>query len=123
MAYPFYAGSTFNYAGTLQLSGATPGGSSGVNSNQPDFSQWAVSAGLYDQAGENLIGAISVVNNSIPTLPSSNGLFLLNAPSTETVTWPIGKAQLIMQVITNTGTVINSDPVWMRIQANPIAGS
>ena len=119
MAYSFYVGTTFNYAGTLQLIGPTGGGTAGINKNQPDFSQWAVSAALYDQAGDTLIETIAVANNSIPALPSSNGLFLLTASASQTASWPIGKAQLILQVTTDTGTVLRTDPVWLRIQASP----
>lgn len=119
MAYSFYVGTTFNYMGNLQLIGPQAGGTAGINKNQPDFSQWAVSAALYDQAGEKLIETIAVSNNSTPALPSSNGLFLLTASASQTASWPIGKAQLILQVTTDTGTVLRTDPVWLRIQASP----
>ncbi|MFP4831859.1 hypothetical protein [Paraburkholderia sp. BR10879] len=121
MAYDFYAGSTFNFAGSMQLVGETTGGTSGVNGNQPDFSQIAVTAGVYDQTGDKLLGAITVLNISIPSNPESNGLFVLSASATETATWPVGKAQLILQVILQDGSKLFSDPIWLRIKASPIA--
>ncbi|MFM0554787.1 hypothetical protein P0D69_28025 [Paraburkholderia sediminicola] len=121
MAYNFYAGSTFNYAGSLQMTGAVAGGTSGTNSNQPDYSTWVVTAALFDQSGENKVGSITVSNNSLPEYPSTNGLFELNAAASETIKWPIGKAQLNVQAITPQGAVMFADPIWLRIQAMPIA--
>lgn len=121
MAYDFYAGSTFNFAGTLQLVGETADGTSGTNGNQPDFSQVAVTAGMYDQTGETLLGAITVLNNSVPSSPQSNGLFVLSVSADDTAAWPLGKAQLILQVIMQDGSKLLSDPIWFRIKASPIA--
>ncbi len=121
MAYDFIAGASFSYAGTLQLTGPTPGGTSGINGNQPDFSRTSVAAQLYDQTGETLVGTITVTNNSVETMPASNGTYFLTASPDQTITWPLGKLQLILQVILDTSTVIYSDPIWFRVKATPMA--
>ncbi|MEX3923089.1 hypothetical protein AB4Y36_03570 [Paraburkholderia sp. BR10936] len=121
MAYDFYAGSTFNFTGSLQLVGPTVAGTSGVNGNQPDFSQVTVTAGMYDQTGETLLSAITVLNLAMLSNPETNGLFTLNANAATTATWPPGKAQFILQIIMQDGSKLISDPIWFRIKASPIA--
>lgn len=116
----FYAGATFNYVGTLQLKGPQTGGTFGVNGDQPDFSQWTVNANVYDQTGDTLIATLSVTNNSSPALPATNGSFQLTATAAQTALWPIGKAQIVLQVITNTSTVLYADPMWFRIKTTPM---
>lgn len=115
MAYNFFAGATFNYAGTLQLKGEY------LNGTQPDYGKWTVSASIYDQTGMVQIAVLSVTNLYNPALPATNGLYQVNAPASQTATWPIGKAQLNLQVITDTGSVQFADPIWLRIQSIPIA--
>ncbi|MEZ0602969.1 hypothetical protein ACAX43_12560 [Paraburkholderia sp. IW21] len=116
----FYAGATFNYAGTLQLKGPNPGGAYGVNGDQPDYSQWTVTANLFDPTGDTLIGSLAVTNNSTPTLPSTNGNFQLTATAAQTALWPVGKAQLVLKVSTDIGTVLYADPIWFRIKPIPM---
>lgn len=122
MPFDHYVGTTFHYAGTLQLTGETPYGTAGVNKNQPDFSQWSVNAWLYDQAGEKQVGSITVTNNSNPALPASNGLYQLYASAAETATWPIGKTQLVLQVTTDVGDVKRPKPIFCRVLASPGVG-
>ncbi|MBU9639580.1 MULTISPECIES: hypothetical protein [Burkholderia cepacia complex] len=119
MAYDFYAGSSFNFVGTLQLSGDVVGGTSGVNKNQPDFSQWAITAAMYDPSGEINYGAIAVANLS-GSDPTTNGLYNLSATGAQTSTWPIGKAQLALKVIAADGSIMFADPIWFRIKASPL---
>ncbi|WP_175658228.1 hypothetical protein [Burkholderia vietnamiensis] len=120
MAFDFYIGSTFNYAGTFQLSGPTPGGTFGTAGNQPDFSQYSITAGMYDQTGEKLYSHINVSNCSIASNPDSNGVVIFNATADVTATWPQGKAQLAAKVITQDGSVLVAPPIWFRLKASPI---
>ncbi|MBU9472085.1 hypothetical protein [Burkholderia multivorans] len=119
MAYDFYSGATFNFTGTLQLSGNVVGGTSGINGNQPDFSQWAITAAMFDPTGEINYGSIAVTNLSGGSA-ATNGMYELNATSTQTSTWPTGKAQLTLKVIAADGSVMYADPIWFRIKASPL---
>lgn len=119
MAYDFFQGSTFNFAGTLQLTGAVVGGTSGVNKNQPDFSQWAITAAMYDPEGVTNYGSIAVTNLSGGD-PTTNGLYNLTATSSQTSTWPVGKAQLTLKVTAADGSIMYADPIWFRIKATPL---
>jgi hypothetical protein len=87
MAINFYSGQTFNGAGCLAYSGnPVPGyyGTSGLNGNQPDFSQWIITAGLYDQSG-NLLYSFQVTNLANIAYPATNGTYTVFAPSGEVV--------------------------------------
>jgi hypothetical protein len=123
MSNNFYAGASFNYAGNLQLIGPTPGGTSGINGDQPDFSQWTVNASFYDPTGETLICTLAVTNNSSPSIPATNGNFQITASPEQTALWPSGKVQLVLQVITDAGAVIYADPIWFRIKTIPMGPS
>jgi hypothetical protein len=120
MSNNFYAGASFNYTGSLQLSGPTQAGTSGVNGDQPDFSQWTVNASFYDPTGETQICILTVTNNSSDAIPATNGNFQLTATPTQTALWPAGKVQLVVQVVTDTGAVIYADPIWFRIKTIPM---
>jgi len=119
MAYPFYAGQTFNYQGSLTFFFNAKSAISGDSTQQPDYSQWAINAWLYDQTGEILIATIPVANVSNTLVPASNGLYTMSVPASVTAQWPIGKAQLIVQVTTDSGAVIPTAPQWLRIKALP----
>jgi hypothetical protein len=120
VAYDFYQGATFNFTGTLQLTGDVIGGTSGVNGNQPDFSQWAITAAMFDQEGVKTYGAINVTNLSGGS-SATNGMYSLTATTTQTSAWPVGKAQLALKVIAADGSVMYADPIWFRIKASPLA--
>ncbi|MCI1046955.1 hypothetical protein [Caballeronia zhejiangensis] len=111
----FYAGATFNYAGTLQLTGPFAGGIYGVTGDQPDFSQFNISAYIYDMSGEILISTLTVTNNSSTAAPSTNGNYQINASADETATWPAGKAQIIFKLIASDGSTILAPPVAIQI--------
>jgi len=123
MAFKFYQGQTFNGAGCLAFTGPVASGTSGVNGNQPDFSQWALTASLYDQTGDTQIYSFTVLNQSNTAVPNTNGLYTVTAPSGDTAQWPIGKAQFILLATAPDGSVIPSDPVWYRITASPLTGA
>jgi hypothetical protein len=105
MAINFYSGQTFNGAGCLAYSGnPVPGyyGTSGLNGNQPDFSQWIITAGLYDQSG-NLLYSFQVTNLANIAYPATNGTYTVFAPSGDTAQWPVGKAQVLVQATSSGG--------------------
>ncbi|MEZ0602965.1 hypothetical protein ACAX43_12540 [Paraburkholderia sp. IW21] len=121
MAVDFYAGTTFSYAGTLALEGGVASGTSGVNGDQPDFSQWSIQVGLFDAEAETQIGSFSVTNLSDPTVPTTNGLFQITAAASATATWPVGKAQFWISAKGPDGTTLSCQPFWYRIKANPLS--
>jgi hypothetical protein len=120
MAYDFYAGTTFNYSGTLALEGGVPSGTFGVNADQPDFSLWAIQVGLFDAEGVTQIGSFQVTNLSNPLVPDTNGLFQITATASATAAWPVGKAQFWISAIGPDSTTLSCSPFWYRIKANPL---
>ncbi|WP_179400667.1 hypothetical protein [Burkholderia guangdongensis] len=123
MAFNFYAGQTFNGAGNLAFVGNfTPGyyGTYGVTGNQPDFSQWVISASLYDATGQTLIYNFKVTNLSDPALPNTNGLYMITAISGDTAQWVIGKAQFVVKAVAADGSEILGEPIWYRIVKHPM---
>lgn len=123
MAFNFFAGQTFNGAGSLGFVGnVTPGyyGTSGTNASQPDFSQWSISAALYDATGESLIYQFQVTNQSNTALADTNGLYTVTAPAGDTAQWPIGKAQFCVKAVAADGSVIYGEPQWYRVVKNPM---
>jgi hypothetical protein len=120
VAVDFYAGTTFNYSGTLALEGGVAGGTFGVNADQPDFSQWNVQAGLFDSEGVTQIGTFQITNLSNPSVPDTNGLFQITASATATASWTVGKAAFWISAIGPDGTTLSVNPFWFRIKANPL---
>lgn len=123
MAYPHTAGASFNLVCNLEFEGDQPGGEYGVFGNQPDYSQWTVTAGMFDQDGINQYSSILITNYSNPDSPITNGLVSGSVSAAETANWTRGKAQLIFKCITDTGTVLLADPIWYSIKASPMGGS
>jgi hypothetical protein len=120
MAFDFYAGTTFNYSGTLAFEGGIPTGTYGVNGNQPDFSLWAVQVGLFDAEAVTQIGTFQVTNLSNPEVPATNGLIQITATANATAAWPVGKAQFWISAVGPDGTTVSTSPFWYRIKANPL---
>ncbi|MGY6156646.1 hypothetical protein [Paraburkholderia graminis] len=119
MAYDFFAGDGFNYIGTLAFFDDELGAASLDPAQQPDYSQWAVAAGLYTQDGQTQVGTLTVTNNSVITDATSNGKYTVNASSQETTKWPAGKVQLLVRAWPPHGDPITADPIWIRVKANP----
>jgi hypothetical protein len=120
MAYDFYQGDGFNYTGTLAFMNDIVGTQNLAAAAQPDFSQWAVTAGVFSVDGETQIGVLQVTNNSTLLNSSTNGQFQLYASATETTTWPLGKAQVLIRAWPPQADPITSDPLWLRIKGNPM---
>lgn len=122
MAYDFYIGTSFDRIGTLQLRGAVQGGTSGINKDQPDFSQWTIHVGMFNAEGDKQIGTLAVTNLADGFDRALNGKFHINAGPAETAKWPIGKAQFCITAMAPGGSVLTCPPTWYRLRANPMSG-
>lgn len=122
MAVNFYAGDTFNFAGALNFPGHNPAGfngTSGTRGNQPDYSLWSITAKMFDATGDDELYTFQVTNLSNAALPETNGLYTVQAPSSDTALWKPGKVQIIVQLTISAGATQTSDPMWFRILKNP----
>lgn len=98
-----FIGATFQLAGALQKDGSPA-----------DFSNWALTANLYDAAGASLISPLSVT-----WLDQTTGAFMLTAASTSS--WPASKARIDFRLVTPTGDVVLGPPVFLRIAQSPMS--
>ncbi|MCI1046951.1 hypothetical protein [Caballeronia zhejiangensis] len=120
MAVNFFAGDSFNYTGFLNLDGVA-GGTFGVAGNQPDYSQWSIQCGLFNEGATTQVGFFTVTNLSDPNVPATNGLYQLSAPASATALWPVGKAEFWITARGPDGTTISANPWWYSIKANPLS--
>ncbi|WP_250866188.1 hypothetical protein [Caballeronia sp. INSB1] len=103
MALNFYVGQDFNGAGRIGYAGnPTPGyyGTYGENGNQPDFSQWSITAGVYTQKGK-LVYTFDVVNLSNLAVPKTNGCYQVFGPGADTAIWPVQKLQVLVKAVSS----------------------
>lgn len=98
-----YIGSTFQMAGALQQDGAAA-----------DFTNWSLSANLYDATGSTLISPLGV-----QWLDQTKGLLTLTAAST--ANWPATKARIDTRLVTPTGDVVLGPPAYLRIAQSPLS--
>lgn len=98
-----YIGATFQLAGSLQKDGAPA-----------DFTNWSLTATLYDSAGNAQISPLSVT-----WLDQTVGLFNLTAAST--AAWPATKARIDMRLVTPQGNIVLGPPAFLRIAQSPLS--
>jgi hypothetical protein len=100
----FIRGSTFNLTGYFQLDGAAA-----------DFTNWSMSAALYNHNGTALIA-----NLNCAFLDQTTGLISISAPDTSA--WTVGKARIDCKVIDPMGNITFSPPAYIRIGESPLGG-
>lgn len=98
-----FIGATFQLAGSLQKDGV-PG----------DFTNWVLTATLYDAAGNASISPLTVT-----WLDPTIGAFMLTVASTSA--WSAGKARIDFRLVTPTGDVVLGPPAYLRIAQSPMS--
>lgn len=98
-----YIGATFQLIGGLQKDGLPD-----------DFTDWSLTANLYDSAGITLISTLTVT-----WLDITKGLLALSAPATSA--WPATKARIDCRLVTPETEVILGPPTYLRIAQSPMS--
>ncbi|MCI3206573.1 hypothetical protein DBA20_16575 [Pandoraea capi] len=97
-----YIGAPLQLAGVMNIDGA-PG----------DFTNWSLTANLYDAAAE-LISPLTVT-----WIDASKGLVTISAPSTSA--WAACKARIDCRLVTPTGDIVLGPPMFLRIAQSPMS--
>ena len=107
--YTHYRGSTFAFTGQLQNDGIP------VDLTGGGVNPATLTASVFDKAGVNLYGNLVVT----PIIPAQ-GVVTVTYPDTST--WPVGIARMDALLTFQDGTVIASDPDYIRIAQTPLVG-
>ena len=107
--YTHYRGTTFSFTGQLQNDGVA------VDLTGAGVDTATLTATLFDKKGENTI-AVLVVTPVIPL----QGIVMITFPDTST--WPVGIARIDCLLQYQDGTILASDPDYLRIAQTPMVG-